>query len=78
VSWFQENPAPSLDLIASAGTTAASAIVDVGGGASRLVDALIERSFPAVTLLDLSRAALVAANARLGNGLTKSNGSSPA
>ena len=66
VSWFQENPAPSLDLIASAGATAASAIIDVGGGASRLVDALIERGFQAVTVLDLSQAALVAAKARLG------------
>ena len=66
VSWFQENPAPSLDLIASTGVTAASAIIDVGGGASRLVDALIERGFQAVTVLDLSQAALVAAKARLG------------
>ena len=67
VSWFQENPAPSLDLIAKAGATTASAIIDVGGGASRLADALIERGFRAVTVLDLSQAALVAAKARLGS-----------
>jgi hypothetical protein len=32
VSWFQENPAPSLQLIAQAGATHASAIIDIGGG----------------------------------------------
>jgi hypothetical protein len=38
VSWFQQSPAPSLELIAQAGATPASAIIDIGGGASRLVD----------------------------------------
>jgi hypothetical protein len=47
VSWFQENPAPSLELIAQVGATSASAIIDIGGGASRLVDNLVERGFPA-------------------------------
>jgi trans-aconitate methyltransferase len=61
----QENPAPSLDLIAKTGATTASAIIDVDGGASRLVDALIKRSFRVVTVLDLSQAALVAAKDRL-------------
>ena len=32
VSWFQENPAPSLDLIAAAGISTDAAIIDVGGG----------------------------------------------
>ena len=67
VSWFQENPAPSLDLIAKAAATTASSVIDVGGGASRLVDALIENGFRAVTVLDLSNAALMAAKARLGS-----------
>jgi trans-aconitate methyltransferase len=67
VSWFQENPAPSLELIAQAGATAASAIIDVGGGASRLVDNLVQRGFEDVTVLDLSAAALEAAKARLGS-----------
>src|SRR5271165_5945473 len=66
VSWFQENPAPSLDLIAKAGATTASALIDVGGGASRLVDALIAKGFRAVTVLDLSEAAVGAAKVRLG------------
>ena len=36
VSWFQQSPAPSLELIVQAGATQASAIIDIGGGASRL------------------------------------------
>jgi trans-aconitate methyltransferase len=66
LSWFQENPVPSLELIERAGANSDSAIVDIGGGASRLVDALIERAFRAITVLDLSEAALATARARLG------------
>jgi 2-polyprenyl-3-methyl-5-hydroxy-6-metoxy-1,4-benzoquinol methylase len=54
VSWFQENPAPSLELIDLAGPTPESAIVDIGGGASRLVDSLVARGFIRVTVLDIS------------------------
>jgi trans-aconitate methyltransferase len=66
VSWFQENPAPSLELIAQIGATARSAIIDIGGGASRLVDNLSDKGFQDITVLDLSAAALDAAKARLG------------
>src|ERR1700752_4024858 len=67
VSWFQQNPTPSLDLIASTGVSARAAIIDIGGGASRLVDALVERQTGQITILDLSKMALDAAKARLGN-----------
>jgi ubiquinone/menaquinone biosynthesis C-methylase UbiE len=66
VSWFQQSPAPSLDLIAQAGASSKSAIIDIGGGASRLVDNLIAQGFEDVTVLDLSSAALAAARSRLG------------
>jgi len=66
VSWFQENPAPSLELIALAGLSDDADIIDIGGGASRLVDALVERHAARVTVLDLSAAALNAAKERLG------------
>jgi len=66
VSWFQQSPAPSLDLIVQAGAVSKSAIIDIGGGASRLVDHLVELGFEDVTVLDLSGAALKAAKARLG------------
>ena len=38
VSWYQDNPAPSLELIALAGVSRHAAIIDIGGGASRLAD----------------------------------------
>lgn len=66
VSWFQEDPAPSLELIDVSKPALDSAIVDIGGGASRLVDALVAQRFRNVTVLDLSEAALAAARARLG------------
>ena len=66
VSWFQDSPAPSLALIAEIGAAPDSAIIDIGGGASRLVDHLIDQGFRDVTVLDLSAAALDAAKARLG------------
>ena len=66
VSWFQEYPALSLELIDFARPMPESAIVDIGGGASRLVDGLIARGFKHVTVLDISHAALDAAKARLG------------
>ncbi|NOJ40674.1 class I SAM-dependent methyltransferase [Bradyrhizobium australiense] len=65
VSWFQQSPVPSLDLIAQAGATSNSAIIDIGGGASRLVDNLVEQGFEDITVLDLSAAALAAAKSRL-------------
>jgi 2-polyprenyl-3-methyl-5-hydroxy-6-metoxy-1,4-benzoquinol methylase len=66
VSWFQQDPAPSLELIDLARPTPESAIVDIGGGASRLVDRLVARGFNRVTVLDISEVALEAAKARLG------------
>jgi SAM-dependent methyltransferase len=66
VSWFQENPAPSLDLIAATGISSDAAMIDVGGGASRLVDHLLERGFGQLSILDLSANALEQAKKRLG------------
>ncbi|MGD0642997.1 MAG: class I SAM-dependent methyltransferase [Roseiarcus sp.] len=65
VSWFQETPAPTLELLALIGTTGRSAIIDIGGGASRLLDSLVSRGYEDITVLDLSPAALAAAKARL-------------
>ena len=56
VSWFEDTPARSLELIAGTGATPSSAIIDIGGGASRLVDHLLDRGFGNVTVLDLSAA----------------------
>jgi ubiquinone/menaquinone biosynthesis C-methylase UbiE len=67
LSWFQENPGPSLELIAKVEAKPGSAVIDIGGGASRLVDRLLDLGFVDLTVLDLSRAALEAAQVRLGN-----------
>jgi 2-polyprenyl-3-methyl-5-hydroxy-6-metoxy-1,4-benzoquinol methylase len=66
VSWFQEDPAMSLDLIHASGVNRDDAIIDIGGGSSRLVDALVEEGYRAITVLDLSEKALNTAKKRLG------------
>jgi 2-polyprenyl-3-methyl-5-hydroxy-6-metoxy-1,4-benzoquinol methylase len=67
VSWFEDNPTISLDLIRSTGVSTGASIIDIGGGASRLVDALMDEGFAAVTILDLSQKALAIAKTRLGS-----------
>lgn len=67
VSWFQETPALSLELIELVGAMQDSAIIDIGGGASRLVDHLVSRGFQDLTVLDLSAAALASARSRIGD-----------
>jgi trans-aconitate methyltransferase len=66
VSWFQADPAPSLEALSRAGANRRSAVIDVGGGSSRLVDRLVQDGYEDVTVLDVSAAALAAARARLG------------
>jgi SAM-dependent methyltransferase len=66
VSWFQDNPAPSLELIERIAPGKDAEIIDIGCGASRLVDRLLDRGFRAVTVLDISQAALDIAALRLG------------
>ncbi len=66
VGWFQERAQLSLDLIKATGLGTDAAIIDVGGGASRLVDDLVARGYVDLTVLDLSAAALSAARQRLG------------
>ena len=67
VSWFEESPAISLELIRATGVNAKASIIDIGGGASRLVDALLDQGYSAVTVLDLSERALETSKARLGS-----------
>ena len=66
VSWFQAHAALSLKLIREAGVSTSASIIDVGGGASTLVDGLLANGYGNVTVLDLSGAALAAAKARIG------------
>jgi SAM-dependent methyltransferase len=70
VSWFQESPDISLALIRATGVDTRASIIDIGGGASRLVDALVDAGFANVTVVDLSEKALALSRARLGTKAT--------
>ena len=65
VSWFEQIPAVSLQMIEAAGLSADTCIVDVGGGESRLVDQLLARGLDCVAVLDVSHEALVRTRRRL-------------
>jgi len=67
VSWFQQTPAPSLESLARVQARRGDAIIDIGGGESRLVDSLLADGFKSLTVLDLSATALAHARARLGD-----------
>lgn len=65
VSWTQDIPQTSLDYIASFNLPKDSAIIDVGGGDSNLVDFLLESGYTNITVLDISSSALERAKTRL-------------
>ncbi len=65
VSWYQANPDISLALIEATGIGRDAAIIDVGAGASLLVDKLLEAGFTHLTALDISATALQRARERL-------------
>src|SRR5687768_4369636 len=71
VSWFQERPQRSLTLIEAHAPERSASIIDVGGGASRLVDHLLAAGYEDLAVLDLSAVALTAAKARLGQEAAK-------
>jgi ubiquinone/menaquinone biosynthesis C-methylase UbiE len=66
VSWYQRRPDLSLALIAASGVSKGAGIIDVGGGASTLVDFLLDEGYARLAVLDLSGVALSHSRARLG------------
>jgi len=66
VSWYQSKPKLSLSFIRHSGVSRSGSIIDVGGGASLLVDCLVQDGFENITVLDISGAALRVAEKRLG------------
>ena len=66
VSWYQPHALRSLDLIRRVSPPPDGAIIDVGGGASTLIDDLLDAGYHDLTVLDLSAAALAVARRRLG------------
>ena len=67
VSWFQEHAETSLKLIMNLQPDKSAQILDVGGGASTLVDDLIQNEYQALSVLDISESALKVAQDRLGD-----------
>jgi SAM-dependent methyltransferase len=66
VSWYQKRPTLSLELIAHTGIDKGAPIIDIGGGASTLVDALLDEGYTNISVLDISSNALSQAQGRLG------------
>lgn len=66
VSWFQDSPTISIEMIRAANPGHGAAIIDIGGGTSRLVDSLLQAGYRNVAVLDLSANALDAARKRIG------------
>lgn len=65
VSWYQVEPTVSLGLITLTGIDSTAKIIDVGGGASVLVDKLLDQGFQNLTVLDISSKAIHYAQERL-------------
>jgi 2-polyprenyl-3-methyl-5-hydroxy-6-metoxy-1,4-benzoquinol methylase len=70
VSWTQDVPQTSLDFILNCNLPKTAAIIDIGGGDSKLVDCLLEAGFENISVLDISEKALVRAQKRLGEKAT--------
>lgn len=70
VSWYQEHAERSLKLIRATGVARREPVIDIGGGASTLVDDLLADGYTDLTVIDLSAAALAAARRRLGSRAT--------
>ncbi len=66
VSWFRPHLETSLAWIERAAGGPEAAVIDVGGGASTLVDDLLDRGYSSLSVLDVSAHALATAQGRLG------------
>jgi len=66
-SWSEKYPGMSLRMLDAAEVSAADALIDVGGGASPLIRALLDRGFGDLTVLDISAAGMRYARDRLGS-----------
>lgn len=66
-SWHQSHPELSLSMIENSGISRDAELIDVGCGASILLDYLLKLGFRHITVLDISRAALEQAQERLGD-----------
>lgn len=66
VGWFEPDPSTSRELVGDALARGARRVIDVGGGASRLVDHLVDLDLDRIAVLDIAEAGLAIARHRLG------------
>jgi hypothetical protein len=67
VSWYRPHLDVSIELLERARLSVDSRVIDIGGGASTLVDDLLDRGLRGVSVLDVSAEALAIAQKRLGD-----------
>lgn len=73
LSWTQDKPKTSLDFIHSYNLPKTAAIIDIGGGESKLVDYLLAEGYENISVLDISAYALEKVKLRLGEKAKKVN-----
>ena len=66
VSWYQQHPQHSLELIKATGVDVSARIIEIGGGASTLVDCMLDAGYQNLTVLDIAHGAIEQAKSRLG------------
>jgi len=66
LGWYEEMPAPSLELFSKCNANKDMTILDVGTGASTFIDSLIEAGFTNIIATDISEVALSKSKERLG------------
>jgi Methyltransferase domain len=66
VGWYEADPVVSRGLVDAAVTRGARSVIDIGGGASRLVDHLLDLDLDRIAVLDIAEAGLAVSRARLG------------
>lgn len=71
LSWFQPHPELSLKLIESVGLNRDDAIIDIGGGTSKLIDLLLQTGYTNLTVLDIAKNALEQSQLRLAEQASK-------
>jgi len=66
LGWFEENPEPSLELIEACKLGRDAILLNVGAGATTLVDVLLQKGYENIVANDISVSALRKLKARLG------------
>ncbi|HEY8690353.1 MAG TPA: class I SAM-dependent methyltransferase [Chitinophagaceae bacterium] len=71
LSWFQSYPKNSMDFVALFDLPLTANIIDIGGGDSHFADALLDKGYQNIWVLDISANAIERAKKRLGENASK-------